>query len=160
MNPMNTTGGMNQINPMNKTTSVMHFFKADKKDTDKMKETGGFDTDPKSRTYQKDNRSSSQKDVARLVREQTHSDFKMPNIHSQKDGLVNLADNKLFESSQKIFRNKFGIVPDVEKIKDELMKFKQEFNKKSKELSILKKDYFKLQVRNITKSNFFIFQLG
>jgi len=138
---------------MNKTTSVMHFFKTEKdKEKDRMRETG-FDNDMRSKTSYKDtNRSPSQKDFNRLINQQiTNQDVKMPNIYSYKE---NLADNKLFESSQKIFRNKFGIVPDVEKIKDELLKFKQEFNKKSKELSLLKKDYFKLQVTIIINSQF------
>jgi len=130
---------------MNKTTSVMHFFKSEKdKEKDRLRETG-FDNDPKAKTTYKDNeRSSSQKDFNRLNKDQSSSDVKMPNIYPVKE---NLGDNKLFESSQKIFRNKFNIVPDVEKIKDELMRFKQEFNKKTKELNTLKRDYFKLQVR-------------
>ncbi len=134
------------MNPMNKTTSVMHFFKTEKeKDKDRYTETGFSDNeqkDPKAQTtYQVNGRSSSQKDVNKDV---PSKDLKMPNIFT-KNG--NLADNKLFESSQKVVRNKFGIEPDVEKVKDELLKFKQEFNKKSKELNTLKKDYFKLQVK-------------
>ena len=129
---------------MNKTTSVMHFFNSEKDiEKDRLRETG-FNNDLKAKTYTNltSERSSSQKDFNKVIKEQVISDVKMPNIFSTKE---NLGDNKLFESSQKIFRNKFGIVPDVEKIKDELMKLKQEFNKKTKELSVLKKDYFKLQ---------------
>lgn len=137
------------MSSMNKTTSVMHFYKSEKdKEKDRLRETGGFENDIKSKTNYKDregggsnNRSSSTKEINNRFANTQTSDVKMPNIYTKE----NAQENKAAESSQKVYKSKFGIVPDVEKIKDELMKFKQEYNKKSKELHILKKDYFKLQ---------------
>jgi len=141
-NNNNLNNNLKMNNPMNNTTSVMHFFKTDK---DKEKDIK-FNTTYKDKEKEKDKdkdkdkdnvRSSSTSDFKKLFKEET----KMPNIIRD-----NIAENKLFESSQKFFRNKFGIVPDIDKVKDELLKTKQDVNKKQKELSLLKIDHIKLQV--------------
>jgi hypothetical protein len=88
----------------------------------------------------------------------------MPNIYNNNEN-----DNKIANDIN-IYKSKFGIEPDLEKLKDELMKFKQQYNKKLKDLHSLKKEYFKLQdeqnqtikvfedILNDPKTNLEIFQ--
>ena len=125
------------MSQMNKTGAVMHFSKNDK----------DIEKDHKFQTNYKEvnNRSSSTSNMNQIATEKM-PEIIMPNIKKE-----NVPENKLFESSQKFYRNKFGIAPDIDKVKDELQRFKQEYNKKNKELNLLKIDYFKLQVFKIIK---------
>lgn len=73
----------------------------------------------------------------------------MPNIFAERPGypLDNLESKMLDSSYSKGMKRKFGVPPDFEKCKEELIKFKQSYNKKIKEMHMLKIENFKLQVK-------------
>jgi len=86
----------------------------------------------------------------------------MPNIYQDRKVEVIDKNDKadksdhILEAALRTIKNKeskFGLSSDIEKTKDELIKFKQTYNNKVKEMNILKQEFNKLKVTKIINKN-------
>ncbi len=71
---------------------------------------------------------------------------KMPNIYPERNMPDSILESKLYDTCNKVVKKKFGPSEDIERTKDELLKFKKNYNKKMKEMNILKIENNKLHV--------------